>query len=186
MRRGGVWGWRDYNSIFPQQWPEELNWWSQSSYKTVFPLCFLVVYASCCPEQLHWNCLKACPAILLEKMCWSFKVEKENSILIQFWMISMLFTMTSRGNSVCRSLRITLKAWHPDYCLWHATPFSFSLSFCLFSSLSLLAFLFQKPNGESVKSAHLHRAWSGAKLFPWLWKWAELLPGLVSVNFSSY
>lgn len=41
-----------------------------------------------------------------------------------------------------------------------------------FSSFSLL----QKPNGEPVKSAHLHRAWTGAKLFPWLWKWAQLVP----------
>lgn len=52
-----------------------------------------------------------------------------------------------------------------------------SFSLCFSSSSSV--FFFQKPNGESFKSAHLHRAWSGAKLFPRLWKWAELLPGPV-------
>ena len=46
----------------------------------------------------------------------------------------------------------------------------------LLLSLSLLFSLLQKPNGEPVKSAHLHRAWTGAKLFPWLWKWAQLVP----------
>lgn len=49
--------------------------------------------------------------------------------------------------------------------IMNTSPFSFS-------SFSLL----QKPNGEPVKSAHLHRAWTGAKLFPWLWKWAQLVP----------
>lgn len=44
----------------------------------------------------------------------------------------------------------------------------------LFSSFSI----FQEPNGKSFKSSHLHRAWSGAKFFPWLWKWAKLLAWL--------
>ncbi len=52
---------------------------------------------------------------------------------------------------------VTLSVTSCDFIVFDVQHLSlFSLS--TFFSPFLLAFLFQKPNGESVKSAHLHRA----------------------------